>query len=238
MRRLWRWLCSWFKKTEPLELVQNGERLDIYKPVKRLIFSYFNGHDMVQADPMTLYRKLVMQGVDIKKNLQAFHEAQTEADAVNAHLELVNQVNLAFGLKPYEEGGLTSIETLACWDQFLKFVGFTNKSAPVSLVKPQEPIKEEAPKAKGERFDDITELNKELQNPQPKPPATPSVPTTLAQMAEANDAPPVVTIELNPDQAAVLTQGAADLSILQREDNGEGGPPAPAQETNGCGAGT
>ena len=239
MRRLWYWFLSWFRKTEALALTDDGERLDVYRPVKRLIFSYFNGQGMVQADPMTLYRKLVLQVVDLKKNLQAFYSAKTEPEAVTSYADLVSKVNQAFSIQSYEEGGLTSIETLACWDQFLRFVGLTGMSASTSLAKPQEePVNEEAAKSKGEQFDDINELCKELQNPQPKPPATPSVPPTLAQTAEVSHDPPVVTIALDPEDAAVFTQGTADLPVLQRPDNGEGGSSVPVQETDGHRTGT
>ena len=218
MGRLFRWLISWFRKTQPLELLENGERLDVYRPSKRLVFSYFDGTNMVRADPMTLYRKLVLQGVDIKTNLKAFHEAQTETDALTAHAGLVSQVNQAFNLKPYEEGGLTSVETLACWDKFLHFVGFTNQSAPTSLAQPKPPEKQPPP-AEPE--------------PVPAPTPPPTYPPTLAHATEVSNEPPVVTIELDPEQAAVLTQGTANLPVLQRSENGEGGPPAPVQETNG-----
>lgn len=214
MKRLWHWLLAWLRPAD-------RERYDLYYPQKRLIFHYFNGTATVPADPMTLYRKLVEQGVDMAKNLHAFHAATNERAALTAHDELVKQVNAAFNLKPFEEGGVTSIETLAIWDQFLKFIGWAGGLLPGDAGNAVPPPAEAASVAQEE--------------PQPNSPPEPQ-PMPPPPAAEDSNAPVVIT--LDADNAALLGARPEDLSLLERAAAAQDRSAAAVPAADGCGTGT
>lgn len=106
----------------------NGhEAYDVYKPAKRLIYSYWNGINQVQSDPMNLYKRMMDKGVELSIDVKLANSQSK--DNKKGHDSLVNNVREIFRIKSFEEGGLTELEALNLLDHFLGYCEWLKKNS-------------------------------------------------------------------------------------------------------------
>lgn len=128
---MWKRFTNWLRSFTPSE-----ERYDIYHPRERLIFHYYNGHRMVTADPLVLYKKIMDVAPDLSIDMQVSKSISKDAGA--AHVKLVKRIREIFNLNPLvngfeipqgENATLTDTECQRLLDQFLVFVGWVKKNS-------------------------------------------------------------------------------------------------------------
>lgn len=121
MRRLWAWLRGWFVQTTGF---------DIYRPADRLLYHYWDGQRVVDADPLTLYKRLMEKGPELSIDIKL--ALSMHPDAVKGHDAAVNKIHHVFRVKPVDEGGLTELESCALFDHFLLYCEELKKNSSLS----------------------------------------------------------------------------------------------------------
>ena len=93
------------------------EDCDLYQPEERLIFTYFDGSTtLMKADPMVLYRRVMDIAPSLSVDISVARSQHKDAD--KAYLSMLDHIRKVFGVKKFEEGGLTEPETVALFDKF------------------------------------------------------------------------------------------------------------------------
>lgn len=131
---MWKWIQSFVQ--------QRRDDFDIYRPKERLIYTYWNGRETVQADPLTLYKKMMQVGPELSIDIKV---ANSESkDANKAHDGVIRKIRGIFNTLPMESGGLSEIETCELLDHFLVFCETVKKNmnpSATSLMGAQEGLK-------------------------------------------------------------------------------------------------
>lgn len=130
--RLKEWLLSWL----PRRPAHEEERFDLYKPHERLIYSYWDGSKTVHADPMILWRKVMAIGPELSVDIKVANSPMK--DAANAHQKMLQKIRDLFGVKPFEEGGLTETESIALFDHFMVYCNVQKKTGREPPTSPGE----------------------------------------------------------------------------------------------------
>lgn len=121
-------MFSWFKR--------RGDGDSIYDLKERLIYKFYDGQKMVEADPLVIYKRVMENGPELSAALKgARSEWKGAADCYN---ELVVGIRKVFDVKPFEEGGLTQQETFDLLDHFMRFSERLKKNSRQSPTSPTE----------------------------------------------------------------------------------------------------
>lgn len=134
------WIKSFFSRPTTN---QPPERLDFYQPKDRLIFHYFNGKEIVKADPVILYKRMMEKGPSLSVNLKVANSPMKDADT--AYGKAVGEVREIFALptpkddlRAIEEECLTQVEAIELLDFFLAYCNDIKKNLRTSLISPME----------------------------------------------------------------------------------------------------
>ncbi len=120
------WLFSPFKKKDP------DQPYDVYRPAERGLYSYWDGEKLVQADPIVVYKRMMAVAPELNTSIKVANSLSK--DAVKAHGEMIDKIRTVFLIKPFEEGGLTELQTVMLFDHFLTFVGRVKKNSSPSVM--------------------------------------------------------------------------------------------------------
>lgn len=113
------WLRSLFGKKEV------PAPFDLYKPNERTIYSYWNGKEVVQADPMVLYKRMSDVGPDLEIDLKVASAPMKDASA--AQDKAIAKVQKIFEVVPLADGGLTQEEMLKLLFSFCDYIAEVKK---------------------------------------------------------------------------------------------------------------
>lgn len=102
-------------------------KYDLYCPRHRYIYGYFDGKDVVMADPMVLYKKVMARGPDIAVHMKV--AASRSKDAAKAHESMLRNIREVFVIKPFDEGGLTESETVELLEHFMAYCEDVKKNS-------------------------------------------------------------------------------------------------------------
>ena len=134
--RLWQAVSGLFRGSGKDEL----DRLDIYKPSERLIYSFFDGTRQRRVDPLPLYKRLKEVWPELSADIRVSGSPSKGAD--EAHRRMVAKCYDVFEVKPFVENGGTSdglgeVEVLDLLDHFLAYTGGVKKnlSRPVTSAE-------------------------------------------------------------------------------------------------------
>lgn len=130
-------MLNWLKSLFSKKGTNTKGAYDVYYPTDRLVYSYWNGSELIKVDPLTLYKRFIKRGPEIDK-LRSKALEQTE-EGVKAHSDLLVILRELFNLKPMEEGGLSEIETLEAFDHFFTYCA-SFRPAPVTPPKPKQEV--------------------------------------------------------------------------------------------------
>lgn len=104
------------------------EAYSIFKPEEQLIYSFWNGKEMVRADPQVLYRRMMEVSSDLGVDLKVAQSISK--DAGKARELAVTKIRKIFQIEPLsQDAGLTEQNTMDLFDHFLTFLGVTKKSS-------------------------------------------------------------------------------------------------------------
>ena len=112
-------------------------RWDVYKPRQRLIWSYYNGERLVQADPLVLWKQIMAVApaldIDFKVSQSVSRNAET------AHKALVQRIRDIFHIKSLENdfevvNTLTDAECIDLLNKFLSYCGWVKKNSSNSVT--------------------------------------------------------------------------------------------------------
>ena len=140
--RFWNWLRSKFIPSQP----QADEVAPLYSEEEQGIFSYFDGKQLVRADPMVLHRRLAAYGADLEIDLQVADSPMKDAPA--ALQKALKKIRDAFelpaptnDLKAPDEGCLTEAGVLVVFNRFIAFCNDIKKNwRPLQTPPAAEPI--------------------------------------------------------------------------------------------------
>ena len=126
-------MFSWFKnlftkkqEKEFKEYVPPEEEFDLYEPKKRQIYRYFNGIEVVKADPMTISKKISEHGADLDIAIKVANSQHS--DAPKALYEVIEKVRSVFNIKPFKEEGLSDVEVLGLFAHFINYCDTVKKN--------------------------------------------------------------------------------------------------------------
>lgn len=131
--RIKKWLKSLFGKAEPF---------DTYTPTERLIFHYYDGKETVHADPYVLFKRMMKYAPELDVAMRVSVNPLVNKDqARDAHDEMIEKIRDIFSVKPFEQSGLTELETVELLNRFLAFCGSVKKNSKVMPTNstPSEP---------------------------------------------------------------------------------------------------
>lgn len=120
---MFQWLFSFFGKSY---------KFDTYHPKKRCIYTYWNGHKLIKADPLPIYKKIVSQGQLLSIDIKISNSISKEAP--NRHTEMVKRIRGIFELDSFEQGGLSELETVQLLDHFMAFCTKLKKNSNPSVT--------------------------------------------------------------------------------------------------------
>lgn len=118
------------------EITESEDEYNVYNPKERLIYKYWNGKEMIKADPMTLYKKIMDVGPTIAIHHQVSKSQSKDAKA--AHDSLIEEVRKIFGVYSLEDvpdTGLGQVESLGLMNHFLDFVSNLKKNSRISQIQ-------------------------------------------------------------------------------------------------------
>lgn len=118
-----RWLLSRLRSLRG----SGAHRFDLYAPAERQIFHYWNGVEIVKADPVELLRKMAGISAELAVNWKL--ALSPSGAAPRAYADMLVQIRDLFGVKPLAEGGLTETETIGLMDAFLEYVEQVKKNS-------------------------------------------------------------------------------------------------------------
>jgi hypothetical protein len=85
---------------------------------------------------MAMWKRLMDNGPELSVRIKvAFSESSGN---MKAHTELVKQIRDVFNVKPFEQGGLTEVETIDLLNHFLIYVGSIKKNSSGYPTPPEE----------------------------------------------------------------------------------------------------
>ena len=122
-KKWWDWILSFFVRNQE-------ERYDVYKPSERNVYHYHKGYTpdtLVKADPVTLWKKVMDKGAEIDADWKAASIPQSKF-AKGARENLLKNVREVFGLKTFEEGGLSEWDAMDLLMHFMTYCGMLKKS--------------------------------------------------------------------------------------------------------------
>lgn len=157
LKKLWHRFSGLFRQ----KLVIPEMEFHVFRPDKRILYRYFDGEKEVAGDPLALYKQFIACSKDL---VPIMNEADTLAAQGQMYDKLITLLRKIFKLKAFEEGGLTDIEVLFLFDNFLEFCGTKKKESEI--------IRET--------------LEKEMGAPKPVPPPLPPNLPTVEPGAELN----------------------------------------------------
>ncbi len=177
MFKIWKWLKGLFSNG-------SGES-DLYSPKERLIYTYFNGKELVQADPIRLFRRMADRGVELKINMEL--AMSLSKDAAKGYQKLVDGVRDVFQVKGLEEGGLTEAECFDLLNHFTEYCDEIKKnSSPTPTLRVATSSSTSSPPVvlptSPTSASGSTESGRSTDEPPPRPsePELPSGPSTPA----------------------------------------------------------
>ncbi len=119
------WISSWFHYEEE-------EKDNLYKPKQRHIYSYWDGTNLIKADPIVLWKKVMGIWPELSIDMRVANSPSR--DALQAHEAMIRKIRELFTLKSLEEGGLSELEAIGLLDHFLLFCNITKKNSSPSAT--------------------------------------------------------------------------------------------------------
>ena len=118
----------WYK---PWTWLGNG-KTDItsfanYSVNERLIYQYFDGTKVVRADPLILFKKVMNVGLELSVDMKVANSPMKSAG--ESYTKAVGKIRSLFAIKPFEEGGLTEVESFGLLNHFLDYCEQVKKNS-------------------------------------------------------------------------------------------------------------
>jgi hypothetical protein len=114
-----------------------SEQFDVYEPGERKIYRYFDGKEVVRADPTVVWRNLM----EVKGDLAAHYSVafsgldnKGKPDAIAAIARLSRKI---FSLKEFGDGGLTEMECVHLVNHFWAYCDRVKKNSRGSPTPPE-----------------------------------------------------------------------------------------------------
>lgn len=160
-------MFAWLKN-----LFAEKDRIDVYRPRERLVYSFFTGEKTIKVDPLVYYKKIMEIGPELSIDMKVANSQSK--DAKKAHDSYVAKIREVFGIKAFSNGGLSDIECAELLDHFLTFCDTLKKNTKPSPTpsKPMEDSKSTSPSVPNtESILDSGSIVKEpsIAKPEPRP---------------------------------------------------------------------
>lgn len=120
-------MFGWLKN-----LFRRKERYDVYTPSEKCIYTYWNGKEWANADPIAVFRRLKEVWGDLSVDMKVARSPMK--DATIAHRKALDKIRKIFNLAPlrddlYADNTLTDVQASDLLDHFLTYVGSLKKNS-------------------------------------------------------------------------------------------------------------
>ncbi len=185
---MFKWLFSLFKRNK----IDYG----LYKPPDRLIYKFWNGEKLVEADPQVIFKRIMDHGPELQVDLR--HGRLPLPGAKESHDRALQTIRDAFGIKAPPKDNpldcsitLTELEVEELLDHFLYFCENLKKNTNPPPTSPMEtspptpppagPSSAESQATKSASASGSTGTESAIAEPMPSPsgqesPSAPSIP--------------------------------------------------------------
>ncbi len=133
------------KQGPPVEsIVEIAEDLTVFQAKNLRIYTYFNGTEMVKADPMVLFKKWMERAGDLDGDFAIIRVGQMGAD--EAYEKALGRIRAIFDIKPLVDGGLDEDSTFDLFYHFIRYIEEVKKNlkslptSPPTTESPPRPI--------------------------------------------------------------------------------------------------
>lgn len=139
-KKILNWITSWFTGNQEY-------KYDLYLPQERCIYSYFNGVEIVKADPLVLYSRMMdrWKELDIDIKMARFPLEEFRDKAKEGEQNMLKKIRHIFSIKEpvdelraVEEGTLQKAELTALLDHFMVYTNWLKKNSSPSQTPPVE----------------------------------------------------------------------------------------------------
>lgn len=121
------WLKKWFTKDNLKE-----EVVDLFHPKDRMIYSYWTGKEIIKSDPMMLWKRMMSVGPELDIAIKLGNSISK--DAHKGREDSLRYIRGIFNVGPFEEGGLTQLETYGLMDHFYTYCSGLKKNTRKSPI--------------------------------------------------------------------------------------------------------
>lgn len=139
-RKLVDWLVGLLFKAPVQQVIPQDEGSDdLFRPSERRIYRYFDGKDVVHADPMVLWSKLMEKAPELNIDLALARSVSKERE--KGRRGAVSKVRGVFDVLPYDGGtktGLTDAECMMLMSHFMDYMGAVKKNGQDPPTSPGE----------------------------------------------------------------------------------------------------
>ncbi len=139
-----KWMLSFLEKSEsaaPPAPKEDDFLLSLYQPQERLIFKYFNGKEVVSADPMVLFKRYAAVQGDFNHQIRAIAagwKPSTGDDSLALHTKVTDTMRQILDLPPFADGGLSDAEVGNCFAQFIQYSQVVKKNSSLFPTPPKD----------------------------------------------------------------------------------------------------
>lgn len=109
---------------------------DLFEPRDRMIYKYFDGQQLNRVDPIVLWMKVEEALPEISISIKISNSPSK--GAAKAHKDLIHKIQEVFGLKPFDQGGLTEAECVGLLNHFMDYTNAIKKKANRTATSPGE----------------------------------------------------------------------------------------------------
>lgn len=113
-------------QSEPEEDVP--DEVKTFKPTLK-VYAYFNGQEMVKADPEVLFKKWGKVGGDLDVDISIVRAGSKDAD--QAYEKALSRIRGIFDVLPFDQGGLDESSTFELFLHFVQYIETVKKNSKV-----------------------------------------------------------------------------------------------------------
>lgn len=113
------------------KLFQRLPEGEMFFQSEKNIYSYWDGSRIVYTDPIDLYKRIMTIGPELDVDIKVARSPSKKA--MQAHDDMVKKIRELFSIKPFEQNGLTEVESKQLLDSFLIYCDVIRKQFQINV---------------------------------------------------------------------------------------------------------
>lgn len=108
------------------------DEVKTFKPTLK-VYAYFNGQEMVKADPQVLFKQWGQVAGDLDVDFTIIRSGSKDAD--QAYEKALGRIRSVFNILPMDQGGLDEDSTFELFYHFVNYIAEVKKNSRDSVTK-------------------------------------------------------------------------------------------------------